>query len=163
MTTPLRTTDTAPARRLPAHGRAPVGVRRLGYGVSIVLNAALIYAMIWWPGWWVVPFLTDQTVLVLPIVVASLIAGIVVNATWIFADPPWWRALGDAVTGAFVVAAAARLWLVFPFDFGDQQAPWDLLAHIFLGVITIGTAIGVVVAFGRFVASAVRPDRNPPT
>ena len=144
----------------PTRNRAPAGARRFGYALSIAMNGVLIYALAVWPGWRAVPFLTDDGVLVVPFVIASLAVGMAVNATWLAADPPWWRALGDAVTTAFVVAVGVRLWQVFPFDFGDQQTPWRILTRFILALITVGTAIGVAVSFGRFAAAVVRSDQT---
>lgn len=156
MNTPMRTVDVAPA---PMRKRAPTGLRRFGYALSIAMNGVLMYAVAVWPGWAAVPFLTDDAVLVVPFALASLAVGMAVNATWFAADPPWWRALGEAITGALAVAVGVRLWQVFPFDFGDQQTPWRMLTRFVLAVIIAGAAIGVAVSFGRFVAAVVRSDR----
>jgi hypothetical protein len=142
--------------------RAPTGARRSGYCVTIALDAALIYATLVWPGWRALPFLTERAGLVVPLVITSLLVGALVNLTWLVADPLWWRALGEALNAAVVVAVGVRLWQVFPFDFAAYEHPWALLTRLVLAVIIIGTAVGVLASLIRFAVGLARPDRSRP-
>ncbi|SDU59966.1 hypothetical protein [Gordonia westfalica] len=131
--------------------------RRVGYSVSIAVNAVLLGAVLGWPGWEAVPFLTDDFSRVLGWVVAPLIAAIVANAIYLVADPPPVRALGELVVNAFGLAALVRLWQVFPFDFGDTAVPWPTIARVVLVVGIAGTAVAMVVV----IVQTVRQRNSP--
>src|SRR5688572_4382176 len=97
--------------------RPSAASRHLGYTVAIVLNSALLWVVNVAPGWAAVPFLTEETSRVLPLVNASLVVGIVANAVYLVGDPPWVRALGDVAQNIVGLAATVRVWQVFPFGF----------------------------------------------
>jgi hypothetical protein len=69
----------------------------------------------------------------------------VVNLVYAGYDPPWLTAAGNLVTTAIGVAVLARIWQVFPFEFGDTSYDWALLVRVLLVVGVAGAAIGVVV------------------
>ncbi len=71
-----------------------------------------------WPGWNVVPFLTDDVVRVVGHVNVSLVVGVVSNLVDVAADPSWARRLGDAITAGFALVVLLQLVTVFPFDLG---------------------------------------------
>lgn len=119
--------------------------RRTGYAIAAVVNAGLLYAANVWPGWQVLPFLSEDTPLVLALVNVSLIVGIIVNAVYLVLDQPAVKAAGDLVTLGIGLAALVRLWQVFPFDFGDSVFDWTLLLRIVFGVTIAGTVIGLIV------------------
>ena len=127
--------------------RKPVGSRRVGYVVAVLINAAMLYAINQWPGWQDVPFLTADTELVLGIVNASIVVNLVANLVYLARDPRWLKALGDVVTTAVGLAAMVRIWKVFPLDVSDR---WELLVRALLVVGIVGSAIGIVVAIVRF-------------
>ncbi len=124
--------------------RAPVGARRFGYLVAIVLNIALLVVVFVWPAWWALPFLTAETTQVLPLIAAQAWIGIAINVIWIVVDPPWLRALGDVVTSAVGLAVAWAVLQVFPFDFGASDVPWETLVLVVVWIAVIGSAIGVI-------------------
>lgn len=141
----------------PRKPRPSIGMRRFGYAVAIAVNVALIFVINEWPGWATVSFLTSETETVIPIVNASLVIAIVVNAVYLISDPRWLRAMGDAVTAAvsfFVILVVLR---VFPFDFADYSFDWAMLAQVMLVVGLIGSLVGVIanlVTFTREVGRA---------
>jgi len=139
--------------------RTPVAARRLGYLVGAGINAALIVALHVWPGWRVLPFLTEDTERVLGLVTASFVAGVLVNLAYVARDPAWVRAAGDLLTATVGLAAMVRIWTVFPFDFGDYSFDWALVARIVLVVGIIGTVIGLVA--NTISLLRARPDRDP--
>ncbi len=132
-------------------------MRRFGYAIAIALNVAFIFLINEWPGWSSVPFLTDETETVIPILNAALVISIVVNAIYLIADPRWLRALGDTVTAAvsfFVTVVTLR---VFPFDFSAYSFDWTMLVQVMLAVGLIGCLVGVIanlVTFTREVGKA---------
>jgi hypothetical protein len=135
-------------------------MRRFGYAASIVFTALVAYAMLVWPGWAAVPFLTDDVLLVLPLLVFSMLVGIAINALLIVRDPAWLRSLGDALNAAIAIAVGARVWQVFPFDFPD---PWPLMTRILIVVVIAGSAIGLVASLVGLVVALARSGRPHPS
>ena len=127
-----------------AQRRPSVAARRFGYGVTIVLNAAVLAAVNVWPGWQIIPFLTADMVLVLPWVNASIIAGVVANAVYLVDDPPRLRAVGSFVTTVIGAVGLVRMWQVFPFEFGDGGFDWALAMRVLLALGMIGSVIAIV-------------------
>ncbi|MEZ5115238.1 MAG: hypothetical protein R2737_03115 [Candidatus Nanopelagicales bacterium] len=136
------------------------GSRVAGYLIAAAINAALLYAIHVWPGWEAVPFLTDATVDVLPIVDASLIAGIVVNLLYVIGDPRWLRGLGDAVTAVFALAVLVQVWTVFPFTFAGEG--WAWLVRLGLAIGILGSGIGIIVGVVRFLGGIISGGRAHP-
>lgn len=126
--------------------RPAVGSRRLGYTIAVLVNAVMLYAVNVWPGWQAVPFLTADTATVIPLVNASILVSLVINAAYVLHDPAWVRALGDLATSAVGLVAIVRLWQVFPFDFGGASFDWELVTRWVLGLGIAGSAIAIVVA-----------------
>jgi hypothetical protein len=139
----------------PEKKRPSRATRRFGYAVAVMVNIAILVLVNRWPGWEAVPFLTTDTEQVLGIVNASIIAGVVANVVFLVADATWFKALGDIVTTAVGLAAAVRLWQVFPFDFGAGSA-WDTVARVLLVIAMVGSVIGILVTTGRLLGDVVR-------
>lgn len=127
----------APRRRRPSSGR------RLGYLVSVALNAATLVAVNVWPGWRSVPLLTYDTREVLGVLDAALVAGMVVNLVHVVRRARWLKSIGDLVLGAFTLAVLARLWQVFPFTVEAEPA---LAVRVVLGVVALAVVIGMLVS-----------------
>jgi hypothetical protein len=66
-------------------------------------------------GWQAMAFLTSDAGQVLWLVDLSLAAGIAASAVYLAHDPPWLKALGDLATTGIGLAAAIRIWQLFPF------------------------------------------------
>jgi hypothetical protein len=146
--------DTTPTRPSAA-------TRRVGYGAAAVINAVVIYLVNVSPGWEELSFLTDDTHQVLGLVNVSLVAGAAANLVLMFTDPAWLRAAGGLVTTALGVAATARLWQVFPFDFGDAANDWTPWVRVALAVGIAGGVIGLLAhgaALVKSIAAACRVD-----
>lgn len=122
--------------------RPPAVLRRVGYAMAILINAAMLYAINRWPGWTAVPFLTADTPRVLGWVNASIVAGMATNFAYLANDAPWFKAFGDLITTVVGLCALESIWRVFPIAAND---PWPLLARIVLVVAVIGTLIGLAV------------------
>jgi hypothetical protein len=123
--------------------RPSSGARRFGYFVAFLVNAAMLYAANRWPGWDALPFLTEDTARVMPMVNASIVVGLGANVVYLVHDPRWLRALGDLVTTAFGIAAMVRIWEVFPFSFSGGF-DWALVVRVLLVLGIAGSAIGMV-------------------
>jgi hypothetical protein len=137
---PVVTTPERPARR----PRPSVTSRRFGYALGIAINVLFIFFINEWPGWQQVPFLTDATNDVLPLVNASLVISAVVNAVYLIGDPRWLKALGDAFTAAVSFAVILVVLMVFPFDFSAYSFDWAMLVTVMMWIGLIGSAIAVV-------------------
>lgn len=134
-----------------ARQRRRPAARRAGYLVAAVVDVVVLVLLLGSPGWEAVPVLTADTTLVLGWVTASLVVGAAVGLLRVVADPPWFVALGDVVTGGVGVVATLRVWQVFPFDLA---AGWETLARVLLLVALVGGAVGTVVALVRLVSAA---------
>ena len=134
------------------------GARRVGYVVSVVVNAALLVAVNGWPGWEVLPFLTADTRQVLGLVNASILLTLAVNLVYIVSDPRWLRALGDLITTMVSIVVTVRIWQVFPFDFAGSAFDWGLVARILLGLAIGGSVIAAVVALVTLVRATASPS-----
>jgi len=130
--------------------------RRTGYVFSVVFNAAVLYAVHFWPGWQQVPFLTADTEQVLGWVSATLIAGLGVNVVYLLMDPRWLKSLGDLTITGIGLVAIIRVWQVFPFDVGDT---WSLLARIMLAIGFFGSIVAMIVQLVVLVADGSRLRR----
>ncbi len=118
--------------------------RRVGYAVAVAINGVLLYLVNVWPGWQIIPFLTEDFRDVLGLVNASLIAGMVVNLFNLLLDWRWVRAVGDLVTLGIGLAGLVLFWQVFPFDF-PGGFDWSLLVRIVIVLAMVGTVIGIIV------------------
>ena len=122
--------------------RPSAGARRAGYGLAIVFSTALLIILNGSPGWPAIPFLTSDTVQVLWLVNLSLAAGIAANLVYLAYDPPWLKSLGDLATTGIGLAAAIRIWQVFPFDLSSG---WSTAVRALLAVAIAGSCIALVV------------------
>ncbi|HXZ77996.1 MAG TPA: hypothetical protein VEH31_44965 [Streptosporangiaceae bacterium] len=129
------------ARTHPAR-RPSAGARRAGYCFGIVFSTALLVVLNSWPGWQAIPFLTSDTGQVLWLVNLSLAAGIAANVVYLAYDPPWLTSLGDLATTGIGLAAAIRIWQVFPFALSSG---WSAAVRALLVVAIAGSCIALVV------------------
>lgn len=144
---------TAPGSAKPRPSRA---ARRVGYAVAVLVNIILLGAINGWPGWEAVPFLTDDTAVVIGWVNASIAVGIAVNLIHMAADPPALKALGDLVTAAVGIVPMILLWQVFPFDF-PEGFNWTLVVRVLLGLGIFGSVVGMIAALASLVRGAAGP------
>lgn len=117
---------------------------RSGSVGSVIVNALLLWGINIWPGWQVVPFLTDGMTRVLDLINVSLIAGIIVNLVFVLVRNRAVMALGNLVVLGIGLAAVIRMWEVFPFDFGNSWSGWPVLVRVFLVLGIVGSIIGAV-------------------
>lgn len=149
-----------PRAKTAARGRVGPAGRRFGYAVEILVGVALLYGINVWPGWKIVPFLTEDFAAVVDLINTSLVVGIVVNAINLVFDRTWLRAIGDLVTLCIGVVVLVRFWAVFPFDFPDDGFDWALIVTIVLGLAILGSAVGIVVQVVILIRAALGlPDR----
>jgi hypothetical protein len=139
--------------------------RRVGYVVTIALNAALLIVLNAQPGWQGLSFLTSATPQVLGLVNASRAVSLAVNLVYLGYDPRWLKALGDLVTAGFILAVAIRLRQVFPFEFHGSAA-WlatGMRVMLIIGICGASIAILVQVVTLTLLASHIPPQHRPRT
>lgn len=138
--------------------REPVALpttRRIGYVVELAVNAGLLWVTHHLLAWDVLPFLTSDWNLVVPIITVSLAASMIASACYLVYDATWFKSLTEiAVLGA-AIAASVRLLEVFPFDFTVTSIDWTGFGRTILVLAIVGSAIGMLAAGGRFMRSAV--------
>lgn len=83
-----------------------------------------------------------HTAQVLWLVNLSVAAGIAANLVYLAYDPPWLKSLGDLATTGIGLAAAIRIWQVFPFDLSSG---WSTAVRVLLVVAIAGSCIALVV------------------
>lgn len=154
-------TTTPPTRTAPSRRTRPGPVaRRVGYLIAIAVDVVVIWLVFVSPGWEAVPFLTDRTIDVLPVVTAAVLVSILVNLVWLVVDPLWLHAFGDGVNAVMGVVVTGGVLSVFPFSFDDDQ-PWEAFARVILVVGLVGASIAVVVNLImviRYLTNAVPRD-----
>jgi hypothetical protein len=121
--------------------RRSAGARRAGYCIATGFSVALLVVLNAWPGWQAIPFLTSGISQVLWLVNLSLAAGIVANVVYLAYDRPWVKSLGDLATTGIGLAAAIRIWQVFPFALSSG---WALAVRVLLVVAIAGSCIALV-------------------
>ncbi|GAA1579521.1 MULTISPECIES: hypothetical protein [Kribbella] len=139
--------------------RPSSATRRTGYAFAILINVAVLYAIHYWPGWQRAPFLTSATTQVLGWVTAALIAGLAANAVYLGADPPWLKSLGDLVITGIGFVAIIRVWQVFPFDFGNASAAWEVILRVALAIGFFGSIAAMIVQVVVLMADGSRVRR----
>jgi hypothetical protein len=119
--------------------------------IGAIVNAALLFMVNVRPGWRLVPFLTDDTPLVLGLVNTSLVVGLLSGLLCAVVDAPRMRALADLAQNAVGLAALVRIWQVFPFAFEGDGVDWALVARWVLGIGMFGSVIALLSAVVRLV------------
>ena len=123
--------------------RSPsAAARRAGYGLAVLFSTTLLVVLNGSPGWQAIPFLTSETAQVLWLVNLCLAAGIAANLVYLAYDRPWLKSLGDLATTGIGLAAAIRIWQVFPFDLSSG---WSAAVRALLVVAIAGSCIALVV------------------
>jgi hypothetical protein len=135
--------------------RPPRSARRVGYVLGLAINLLLLWLVTVDPGWRFVPFLTEDFVAVLGLVIVSLLVGAAINLVYLAADPRWLKHLGEAVTAAIAFVILARMWSVFPIDLGERWGGWESALRVLIGLACIGTGIGVVANLAQLLRGAV--------
>lgn len=124
---------------------------RAGYVVAAALDLVMLVIVNSLAGWGWPPFLTDDFARVLPLMNLSIAADAAANVFYLVNDDGRIRSLGKLVLGGLSLVVLSRIWQVFPFDFSAYQGfDWDLLARLVLVVAMVGTGIGMLVEFTKW-------------
>ena len=118
-------------------------VRRVGYLVAVLLNAAILVALNVWPGWESLPWLTPDASQILGWVNVAIMVSMVANLVYSVRDEME-REIGDAIVTAVGLVVLIRIWQVYPFEFGGGSFG-DVAARTLLLVAVLGSVIALVV------------------
>jgi len=107
--------------------------------------------------WDVARFLTADFDRVVPIVTLSLIATAVFNLMYAFFDPRWFKSLSQIGLLGISIAATAKMYQVFPFEFSAYDFDWRTLTRVVMIIAIVGAGIGIITEFVKL-AKAVAGD-----
>lgn len=138
----MSTTLTTPTKV--ERSRPSASTRRSGYVVALVVNAAMVFVVLNLLEWGVLPFLTEEFTLLVPLIVLSLVASIVANAMYLFYDPPGFKTLCQVCISVISLVVAIRIYQVFPFDFTGYGEEWPSVTRIIVVVAMAGSAISIL-------------------
>ncbi|WES64047.1 hypothetical protein P0L94_16450 [Microbacter sp. GSS18] len=139
--------------------RTPPAVRRVGYVIAVVVNLVLLWLVLVWPGWDAIPYVTVEAAAVIPLVVASLILGAVVNTLNAVLDSRALHAVGDIATSILSFVVVWRVWDVFPFAFPAESGAESgvrILLGVLMGLIVLGIVGNVAVLIRLGVGQSAR-------
>ncbi len=130
--------------------------RRIGYGVAIAVNAAMLVIvnniLDWgWFGW-----LTEDLNDVIPLINLSLAASIVANAAYIANDSPVFKGVLELVVNTISLIVTIRLLQVFPFDFSEYSSVWETATRSILIVAIVGISVALLVELVKLIQIVVR-------
>ena len=153
-------TNQKAERRRPSRG-----TRRLGYGISIGVQVALLIVVNNLGEWDILPFITEEFNELVPYVNVSLVASIVVNAVYFAFDPRWFKSLGQAILNVISLVVIVQTYRIFPFDFSDSGFNWTAGTRICLLALMVLIGIGIIGEFVKMfqaVATSGSTHRHPP-
>ena len=136
-------------------GRASTVARKIGYLVAVLVNGIMLVMVNAYPGWRVLPFLTEEFVSILWLVNLSLVAGIMLNLDYLAYDPAWFRSVGQIGVSAIGLVAALRMWQVFPFDISAYVFTWTAVIQLLLALAIFGSAVAIVVELVRLASRGI--------
>jgi hypothetical protein len=133
--------------------RPSTGARRAGYLAVIMVSAAVLCVVDWYPGWHTAAFLTLAAGVVMGLVNLLLVALILVNMVYLAFDPPWIRLAGDLACAIIGLVTAIRIWQVFPFAVSQ---PWVSGIRVLLVMAIAGTFAAIVVELAKLIRIIAR-------
>lgn len=133
----------------------PIGWRRFGYVLTIVINVVVLYVannVVAW-GWF--PWLTADFDEVVPYISVAILSSIVVNAMYILYDGAWFKSIGETISLVLTLVSNVQLLRVFPFDFSAYQWNWEATVRVVLILATIGMIAGIIAQLVTLVRAIV--------
>jgi hypothetical protein len=126
----------------PTSGESP-SARKVGYLVAVLVNGIMLVLVNVRPGWRELSFLTEDFVSILWLVNLSMVASAVVNVVYLAYDPAWFKSVCQIGVSAIGLAAAIRMWQVFPFDFSAYSFNWTALTRLLLVLAVVGAVVTI--------------------
>ena len=153
-------TSPKTGRRRPSRG-----TRRFGYGISIVVQIALLILVNNLVEWDIAPFITEELNDLVPYINVSLVASMVVNAVYLAFDPRWFKSFTQAILNVISLVVIIQTYRIFPFDFSGSGFNWTALLRtglvVLMVLVTIGI-IGEVVKMFQALSTEGETHRQPP-
>lgn len=118
--------------------------RRFGYGVAIVINAAMLITVQYILDWGWLPFLTEEFAVLIPWISLSLIASILANFVYEFDDSQFVKSTGQILVNLISIFVTYQIYQVFPFDFSGSSFNWEVTTRVVLILAMVGAGIGVL-------------------
>ena len=153
-------TNQKAERRRPSRG-----TRRLGYGISVGVQIALLIVVNNLVEWDILPFITEEFNDLVPYINVSLVASIVVNAVYFAFDPRWFKSLGQAILNTISLVVIVQTYRIFPFDFSGSSFNWTAVTRVCLVVLMVLIGIGIIGEFVKMFQAGARSGsthRHPP-
>ena len=141
------------------------GTRQFGYGISIVVQVALLILVNSLVEWDIAPFITDEFNDLVPYINVSLVASMVVNAVYFAFDPRWFKSFTQAILNVISLVVIVQIYRIFPFDFSGSDLNWAVLVRTGLVVLMVLVAIGIigeVVKMFQALSTEGATHRQPP-
>jgi len=124
--------------------RPSKGTRRFGYGISIVVQVALLILVNNLVAWDIAPFITDEFNNLVPYINVSLAASMVVNVVYFAFDARWFKSFTQAILNVISLVVIVQSYRIFPFDFSESDFNWTALARTGLVVLMVLVGIGII-------------------
>lgn len=135
--------------------------RKAGYLVAVMINVIMLVIVNVRPGWRELSFLTEDFAGILWLVNLSMVVSAAVNAVCLGYDPAWFKSVCQVGVTAIGLAAAIRMWQVFPFDFSAYSFNWAALTRVVLLLAIFGSAVAIVAELVRLANRVISPaDRS---
>ena len=139
-------------------------------GSAIAAQAAFLIVVNHIRDWDWLPWLTDDFDDVAGIMSIALIASMLANLIYLLFPiayaTRWSRSALTATSVGITLAAAVRLYQVFPFDFDRYSFNWDTLTRAVLIFLIVSMTLGLLFHLVQLIAALARPDtgdETPPT
>jgi len=145
--------------------RPSKGTRRIGYGIAIAVQIALLILVNNLVEWNIAPSITDEFNDLVPYINVSLVASMVANAVYFAFDPRWFKSFTQAILNVISLVVIVQIYRIFPFDFSGSDFNWTALVRTGLIVLMILVAIGIigeVVKMVQALATEGTTHRQPP-
>lgn len=135
--------------------------RRLGYGIAVVINLAMLVVVQNVVEWGWPSFLTAEFAEVVPWISLSLVVSIAANLIYQFHDTQVVKSVGQIVTNLISIFVTYVVLEVFPFDFSSYAFNWAPIASIVLILAIVGAGIGVLTEAIKLVSGGLdRQERR---
>jgi len=134
--------------------------RRVGYGVAIAINVAMLIVVQYILDWGWLPFLTEEFADVVPWISLGLTATIVANLVYEFNDTRIVKSTGQILSNLISIFVTYQVYLAFPFDFSGSTFNWETIFRILLILAMVGAGIGVLVEAVKLASSESQRERR---
>ena len=124
---------------------------KFGYLLSILINLAILYVILFIPVWEYIFPITEDFVQTRGALALSTGVTIFMYCTFIAYDPRWFRNLMQAISNIFAIYSLWVFRQVFPLNFADSFANWVNIGLLLLiAIMALSTLIEFAAAVKNF-------------